>query len=337
MQANEILAKIEKAGLVGRGGAAFPVHLKWQRIKNLVNPKKYVVCNASEGEIGVEKDFFILQNFANKVIEGMLLAMDFVETKEAYLYINENYYEKLKTKINPLLNACRNRAFLINIFQEKPSYIGGETGALLNAIEGKKTQPRPESPSPSITGIFTCPVLLHNVETFYDVARVASGEFEKTRFSTILGVENEGVYKVGIEQKIADILRETNNYPDFDFFVQVGGGASGKIITAKQAENVIVEGCGSIEIYRVETTAQQFLTKIFNFYEKESCGKCTPCRDGSWQLKKLARDLSKNDEVPWSQISPILKVMEKTSFCGLGKSIVMPVRSYAKNILGLEV
>jgi len=337
LAADELLSKIEQAGLVGRGGAAFPVHLKWQRIKNLNDPKKYVVCNASEGEIGVKKDFYILEHFFKEVLEGILLTMDFLETKEAYININKNYYQKLKAQIDALIEPCNKRGYLIHIFEEQPSYIGGETGALLNAIEGKKTQPRLSPPSPSITGIFHCPVLLHNVETFYDIARVANDRYLPTRFSTILGTQNAGVYQVEIEQKVAEILRETNNYPTFAFFVQVGGGASGEVITASQAEDMKLSGAGSIEIYPSTTTAQQFLGKILNFYAEESCGKCTPCRDGSWQLQQIIEKLAQDQVIPWSRLSPIVATMEQSSFCGLGKSIAVPIKSYAKNILGLEV
>lgn len=337
MPESDLLAKIEKAGLVGRGGASFPVYLKWQRIKSLSNPKKYVVCNASEGEPGVKKDFHVLKNFTAEVFKGMILTMDFLGTKEAYLNINQNYYRELKEKIDSLVSICQKKGYLINIFEEEPSYIGGETGALLNAIEGKKTEPRSSSPSPSITGIFGCPTLVHNVETFYDVACVADGTFKSTRFSTLLGVKKPGVYEVLNTQKIAEILRETNNYPDFAFFVQVGGGASGEVLTAEQAENRELIGCGSIEVFSLETKPQEFFSKLFSFYAKESCGKCTPCREGSWQLKKIITELEQNNEIPWNKISPIIQAMDKSSFCDLGRSVVLPVRSYAKNILGIEV
>jgi NADH:ubiquinone oxidoreductase subunit F (NADH-binding) len=175
------------------------------------------------------------------------------------------------------------------------------------------------------------------VETFYDIARVANDRYLPTRFSTILGAQNAGVYQVGIEQKVADILRMTNNYPTFDFFVQVGGGASGEVITAQQAEEVKLSGCGSIGIYAATTTSQQFLSQIFNFYAKESCGKCTPCREGSWQLKQMIENLEQNSAVPWTRIAAILAVMEQSSFCGLGKSIALPIKSYAKNILKVEI
>jgi NADH:ubiquinone oxidoreductase subunit F (NADH-binding) len=337
MYQDELLAKLEEAGLVGRGGAAFPVHLKWQRIKQLENPKKYVVCNASEGELGVKKDFHILENFPQEVLKGMLLAMDFLGTKEGYFYINRNYYKELKSKIDPLIESCRSHGYLLNVFEEEPSYIGGETGSLLNAIEGKKAQPRSDSPSPSVRGIFGNPVLLHNVETFYDIAQVSAAKFKQTRFATILGGSHEGVFEVPIKQTVVNILRATSNYPDFPFFVLVGGGASGETINSQQAETAFLSGCGSVEIYQIQTTAHAFLSKIFNFYAKESCGKCTPCRDGSWQLKELLKNLDESSEVPWSKISPIIEVMDKSSFCALGKSIASPVRSYARNVLGMEV
>lgn len=333
MYQDELLAKLEEAGLVGRGGAAFPVHLKWQRIKQLNNPKKYVVCNASEGEMGVKKDFYILEHFPQEVMKGLLLAMDFLGTKEGYFYINRNYYMELKAKIDPLLQACREHGYLVSIFEEEPSYIGGETGALLNAIEGKKTQPRPDSPSPSVKGIFGNPVLLHNVETLYDVAQVSAGKFKQTRFSTIFGGLHEGVFEVSSKQTVAEVLRDTDNYPNFPFFVLVGGGASGEAIRSDQAETSVLSGCGSVEIYPIETNDHAFLSKIFSFYAKESCGKCTPCRDGSWQLSQMLQQPSSDGSVSWSAIMPIIEAMEKTSFCALGRSIALPVRSYLKNIL----
>lgn len=337
MAESDLLAKIEQAGLVGRGGAAFPVHLKWQRIKSLTAPKKYVVCNASEGEPGVKKDFHILQNFTAEMVKGIILTMDFLETKEAYLNINKDYYQELKGKIDPLLAVCQKNGYLINVFEEEPSYIGGETGAILNAIEGKKTEPRPPSPSPSLKGIFGNPALVQNVETFYDVARVAAGTFQPTRLATLSGVKNSGVYEVANAQKVAEILRKTNNYPAFPFFVQVGGGASGEVMTAKQAEERELIGCGAIEVFPLTTTPLAFLSKLFSFYARESCGKCTPCRDGSWQLQKIITELEPGSEIPWDKITPIIQAMDQSSFCDLGRSLVLPVRSYAKNILRIEV
>ncbi len=336
---DDLLAAIEQAGLVGRGGAAFPVARKWRRIKDLQKPKKYVICNASEGEPDVSKDFFLLEHYPAEVFKGLILAMDFLQTKEGYFYINRNYYQVLQAKIDPLLKSCQERGYLINLFIEEPSYIGGETGALLNAIEGKKVQPRYKNPSPSVLGIFGTPVLLHNVETLYDVACVAIGKFDQTRLATISGegLAKPDVYRVRNDQGVIDILRQTGNYPSFDFFVQVGGGAAGEVLTSKQAETATLSGSGSIKVFPKTTSPYTFLQKLFAFYDRESCGKCSPCRDGAWQLVQLLAGQSEQSELPWAKFSPIIKIMDKGSFCNLGKSIALPVRSYALNILGIKV
>lgn len=334
-----LLAAVEAAGLVGRGGAAFPVAKKWRRMVALAAPKKYVVCNASEGEIGVAKDIHLLQHQPALVIKGMLLVMDLLQTKAAYINFNRDYYAQTRALIDPLLASCRARGYLITIFQEEPSYIGGESGALLNAIEGRKTQPRVEPPSPSIRGIHGVPTLVHNVETLYDVARVSFGTYQPTRHSTILGVAHEGVYAVPNDATVAEILRQTANYPDFPFFVQVGGGASGEIIRAEQAETAQLQGCGSIEVYPASTSAYFLLEKLSRFYAAETCGKCAPCREGSAAIRALVEQLDPaidDSEIPWAQLWPLVKLMEKASLCGLGRSIALPLRSYAENILGQE-
>lgn len=336
---DDLLQAIEQANLVGRGGAAFPVARKWRRIKDLAKPKKYVVCNASEGEPDVSKDFFLLENYPAEVFKGMLLAMDFLETKEGYFYINKKYYQALQAKIDSFLEFFQKQGYLIHLFLEEPSYIGGETGALLNSIEGKKVQPRYKNPSPSVLGIFGVPVLLHNVETLYDVACVAAGKFEQTRLATISGegIAKPDVYRVKSEQSVSEILRQTGNYPDFDFFVQVGGGAAGEVLSSVQAETAILSGSGSIRVFPKTISPYSFLKNLFAFYTRESCGKCSPCRDGSWQLLQLLTGLDEKSELPWAKFSPIIKIMDKGSFCNLGKSIALPVRSYAANILGIEV
>src|SRR5690606_10244516 len=120
-----------------------------------------------------------------------------------------------------------------------------------------------------------CPTLVHNVETLYDVYRVAKDEFEPDRLCTITGaVSKSGVYRVANDATVLDILRQTGNYPPAeDFFVQVGGGASGVVLNLEQASEAVLTGCGSIGVYAAETTPYAFLRELFNFYAKESCGK----------------------------------------------------------------
>jgi NADH:ubiquinone oxidoreductase subunit F (NADH-binding) len=331
---DQILEKLEKAEILGRGGAAFPAHRKWQRVKGAGDTQKYLVCNASEGELGVKKDFYILDNFLEDVFKGMIVAMDFLDTEEAYININSDYYQKLRSKIDPMVEQWKNKGYTFNIFQEEPSYIGGESSTLLNAIEGKRSQPSDRQPSNSINGINGHPTLIHNVETLYDIALVAEDRYENKRFYTLGGqASNPGVYYLPKDWTVERVLQETNNYPTLGFFVQVGGGASGVVWGQEQIKIEAAIGCASVEVYPLNMDPKELLLKWFRFYEQQSCGKCTPCREGSYQLRKLVED---NQNIPWASILDITQNMKITSFCALGMSLAKPIESYLKNVLKMD-
>ncbi len=334
METNNILEKIKAAGLVGRGGAEFPTALKWEMVKKAKGEKKYVICNASEGELGLFKDLFILKNHTEQVFEGMIIAMDFLETKEAYFNINRDYYEELRESIDGLIGKYAKDGYRFTVFQEHPSYAGGEETVLLNAIEGKRIQPRLKPPYPSDAGLYGMPTLIHNVETLYNVTDVRNGKFEDRRFYCISGpVDHEGVYHLPASFTIQKVLKETKNIPDFPFFAQIGGSASGVVYNKDQLGDHKVSGAGSIEIYREDILPKEILMKWFTFYMNESCGKCTPCREGSYQLHHMTKDAK---EIPWDGIFEIVEAMEETSFCALGKSVGIPVRSYFENVLHMK-
>lgn len=326
-----ILVKIKKAGLVGRGGAGFSTALKWEFVQKAKGKKKYVICNASEGELGIFKDIYILKQYLERVFKGLKIAMDFLETREAYFNMNLNYYHQIQEKFDALVNEYKNNGYKIIIFKEKPSYPGGEETALLNAIEGKRLQPRLKPPYPSDHGLFGKPTLIHNVETLYNVADVADNKFENKRFYCISGlVKNYGVFHLPADWSVLKVLKETNNIPHFDYFVQIGGSASGLVLNKNQLAKQKMIGAGSIEIYRKSIHPHDLLLRWFNFYDNQSCGKCTPCREGTFQLHEL---LKNHKRIPWKKIMEILDVLEETSFCALGKSVPVPVKSYLKNVL----
>lgn len=326
-----LITKIKQAKLVGRGGAGFPTALKWELTKKAKGRPKYVICNASEGEMGVFKDIYILENYPERVIKGMVLAMDYLGTKEAYLNINKNYYKKVKNKFNAILKIHQRKGYRFTIYQEEPSYIGGEEMTILNAIEGKRIQPRSKPPYPGDVGLFGKPTLINNVETFFNAAQVADGIYEPKRFYALSGkIKNPGVYHLPDDWNIQKVLEETENAPNFDFFTQIGGGASGLVINKKQASAQKMTGAGSLEVYPVTTKPRTLLLKWFKFYAEESCGKCTPCREGSYQLYQLVKN---NKQIPWKKIMDNVELMQKTSFCALGQSIGIPVKSYLANVL----
>jgi NADH:ubiquinone oxidoreductase subunit F (NADH-binding) len=327
---NDIITKIEKAGLVGRGGAGYSTAKKWQEVKKAPGEPKFVICNASEGELGMFKDLYILKNYPEQVIRGMVLALDHLNAKSAFINLNKKYYQKLESKLMPIIEKYNDRGYDIKIFVEEPSYIGGEETALLNAIEGKRVEPRLKPPYPSFAGLFGKPTLINNVETLYNVACVEDGTFVDNRFYCISGkVKHKGVYHLPTDWNIEKILKETGNYPDFDFFVQIGGSASGLVYNQKQLKKQNMIGAGGLEVYDAKTDPRDILLRWLKFYQKESCGKCAPCRMGTYQLYEMVKNCF---DVPWDEIFEILKTTKETSFCALGRSISEPINTYYTNV-----
>lgn len=319
------------AKLVGRGGAGFPVATKWEAVKRVKSSQKAVVCNASEGELGVFKDLYILEHHADKVVEGMVLAMDFLGSNEAFFNINKHYYKKIGRRLKKVTSTYEKKGYKFTFFIETPSYIGGEETALLNAIEGKRIEPRHKPPFPVESGLYGKPTLIHNVETLFNVAMVNEGNYDFKRFYCISGlVKHPGVYHLGDHLTIHEILSQSDNLPTKKYFAQLGGSASGLVINEAQTKNHFMTGAGSLELYPSTLTPRALLTRWFKFYAEESCGKCTPCREGSFQLYKM---IKKGGNIPWKAIMEIVHSMEKTSFCALGKSIFVPVISYRVNVL----
>jgi len=332
-----LLKKLETANIIGRGGAGFSTAKKWQYVKAAKEFPKYVICNASEGELGLFKDIYILKHYPQKVFAGMIHAMDFLETKQAYFNINKNYLNDVGDTLNKIILQYKLQGYNFKIFAETPSYIGGEETALLNAIEGKRIEPRLKPPYPASHGLFNKPTLVHNVETLYNIALVAKNKFEDKRFYSISGkVPNPGVFYYPATWTIQKILTESNNWNENKgIFAQIGGSASGPVMNKKQLKTTQVGGAGSIEVYDIHTNALSLLQKWFKFYQEESCGKCSPCREGTYQLYKLVQNATQ-DNIPWNEINKITNSMQITSLCALGRSLAIPVNSYIKNILKHE-
>ena len=341
-----IINKIKKANLVGRGGGSFPTAMKWKTVRKATGNKKYIICNASESEPGTKKDRYILENFGERVLDGMRIAIDFLsatpnpnpnpnpqkEGVRGYIYINHNYYKELGEELNEIITDLKNYEIELFVKPDEGGYIGGEETALLNAIEGKRIEPRLRPPFPTTNGLWNCPTLINNVETFYNVSLANTDEYRKDRFYTINGdCVSTDIYKLPDEWTIKKILKETNNYPKFDFFVQVGGDASGEVLNSKQLDKP-VGGTGSITIYDAKKHKQEeMIGKWISFFVNESCGQCTPCREGVYRLNEIIN----SDNPDWELMEELLNNLDEASFCGLGNIIPVPIRSYRKNVLGL--
>jgi NADH:ubiquinone oxidoreductase subunit F (NADH-binding) len=324
MKEDNIIAKLKESNLLGRGGGEFLVALKWEAVKNQKAKKKYVVCNGSEGEPGVFKDGYILKNYAKEVVEGIKTAMEAVGAGFAYIYLNKDYYKKFGKKLEKIAGDNR-----ITVFKEMGGYLAGEETVLLNSIEGKNQEPRIKPPFPPQSGLFGYPTLINNVETLYYVFAVKNNSYKNTRFYSISGdVKKEGVFEFSVDYPTSKILKETGNWPDFEFFTQVGGGASGEILLENELGRRAC-GAGAIVVYnKKKTDLMSLMKKWADFFAKENCDKCTPCREGMFRIVKMLE----GGKIDRALMGELLFVLKETSFCALGRGAVIPFESLLKKV-----
>jgi len=320
----DLLKKIEKAGLIGRGGTGFPVHRKWKAVLDAPGEEKFVICNASEGEPGVRKDWILLTEHLHEVFEGMRIACELIGAKKCWINCNHDYFEILKPRLEKQVKRLATHGIELLLFQEQAdSYLGGESSTMMNAIEGKRLIPRSKTVHATERGLWGNPTLINNVETFFDAAAVANGTFDNTRLYTISGVvPHHGVFRLPSDMTVREILKQTKNKIDPRSLVQIGGGACGPVWRGKNL-NQPANGAGSLEIHDPNITAKELLKRWLEFFHQQLCGTCTPCRDGVPQILKLIEQ----KEIPWNEILEITKTQKETAFCGLGRSIDDPVRS----------
>ncbi len=310
---------------MGRGGAGFPTYLKWEAVNKEKADKKYIVCNGSEGEPNVFKDGFILENYPEKLIQGIEIALETIGNSSAYIYLKKDYYKKFKKLLEKLIGNLP-----ITLFEKTGGYIAGEETAVLESIEGRRPEPRIKPPFPTESGLWGYPTLINNIETFYSVAKIADNEYKNTRFYSIGGdVKNKGVYELSENLTIKEILEKTHNYPLFDFFVQKGGGASGEILLSNELDQM-VKGVGAIIIFNKAKTDLFVLMETWaDFFMKGNCDKCVPCREGLFRIAEMI----KKKEIDEKVMEEIFFVLEKTSFCALGRGAVVPFRSLINKLM----
>ena len=321
------ISLLKSSGLSGRGGANFPTGEKFRLVKKAKGERKYVICNGSEGEPGVKKDRYVLENHTEELVNGIRLAMAYLDSSDGIIYLNSEYYRDFSGKLR---RAIGNSKIKIFMKPEAAGYVGGVDSALLNVIEGERAEPRMRPPFPTDKGLFGYPTLISNVETFYEVALVAKREYRGRRLYTVGGeYGGKEVYELPEDIAIEDVLVQTKNYPMADFFVQVGGDASGLVLNSSQLDRR-ASGAASITVHKISShNPMRLFRKWAGFFEMESCGRCTPCREGTFRMKEI---LSSEDP-DWNAFIKLLGNMKETSFCGLGSSVPVPFLSYLKNVV----
>ncbi|RJP29973.1 MAG: NADH-quinone oxidoreductase subunit NuoF [Candidatus Omnitrophota bacterium] len=360
----EVIDGVFKSGLRGRGGAGYPTGLKWSTVSKGVGGAKYVICNADEGDPGAFMDRSVLESDPHRVLEGMAIAAYAVGASQGYIYVRAEYplaIKRLQTAIrqaercgllgNHICNTTF--SFQINVRLGAGAFVCGEETALIASIEGKRGQPRPRPPYPAEEGLWGCPTLINNVETFANVpaiirngaewfAAIGTEKSKGTKVFALAGrVKHTGLIEVPMGIPLRDIIFEIGGgIPDERNFkaVQTGGPSGGCI--PKEHLDVPVDydslsqlgsimGSGGM-IVMDESSCMVDVARFFmEFCMTESCGKCVPCRVGTAQIHDFLQKIINGDAVPddLEFLKKICDMVKETSLCGLGQTAPNPVLS----------
>ena len=342
----DIIKLIKKADLRGRGGADFPVAKKWESVASAISSNKKkasIVVNCSEGEPGVFKDAYILENHLAEFFVGLREAVDFFgkeNVSDIYFFTSHEYAKEflpsIEKELNKKENAVIKKMWHLSL-KEGHSYISGEENTILNIIEFSLVEPRLKPPYPAEKGLFGCPTLINNLETFYNVGLVSQGKFKRERFYSISGkAKKPGVYAFSEKATVEEILKTSDNLPRRDFFVVVGGDMSGEVLNSHQLKRP-VGGAGSIKIFSATENPRLVVQEWLEFYVNQTCGQCTPCREGTYRLWQLFKTNPEEFLRFKGEVRDLIDNLSVSSFCALGSSLATPLNSYAQNILKIKI
>lgn len=363
----EVIAEIEKSGLRGRGGAGFPTGTKWKFVAKTNSKKKYVVCNADESEPGTFKDRLILEGDPFSIVEAMTLAGYAVGADEGYIYIRGEYtlaQERLRAAIQQahvmgLLGENlfgTSFSFDIHVHSGAGAYICGEETALIESIEGKRGEPRARPPYPTTNGLWNKPTLVNNVETLANIPailrngaawyrRFGTPSSPGTKVYTIMGNVNvTGLIEVpmGITLREVITIYAKGMKPGSTFKMAQTGGSSGSIIPASLQDTPmdfdsfnktgVALGSGALLICDENTCVVDLAKVLMNFFRKESCGKCNPCRIGNQRAYEILQNIAEGTGSlkDLDDLEMLSEYLYQLSNCGLGQTSGTPLRDTLK-------
>ncbi len=371
MKPQDVVDEVTKSNLRGLGGAGFPAGRKWSFIPK-DNPKpKYLVVNADESEPGTFKDRYVMDHYTHGLLEGMMIAGYAIGANLAFIYIRGEYVRQAERLLEQI-EAARNSGYLgkgifgskfdfdIVVHRGAGAYICGEETALLESLEGKKGWPRMKPPFPAVEGAFGCPTIVNNVETIAYVptimerggewfAGIGSEQNGGMRLFGVSGhVEKPGLYELPLGTPLREIIYEhaggIRNGKKLKAVVP--GGSSSPILTQDEIDVKMdyeslaaigsMLGSAGVIVMDDDTDIVRALHVVMRFYHHESCGQCTPCREGTgWAENIIQRIL--NDEGETSDLDNLVRIAENimgNTICPLGDAAALPLRSYVTKFRG---
>ncbi len=362
MQPEQVVKEVKKSGLRGRGGAGFSTGLKWEICNSYSATPKYIVCNADEGDPGAFIDRIVLESDPQQVIEGMIIGGYAIGAREGYIYIRAEYplaVERVKVALKQaeelgflgdnLLGS--GFSFRINVATGAGAFVSGEETALMAAVEGKASTPRPRPPYPAECGLWGKPTILNNVKTFANIHLIierggdwfASVGTEKSKgtamFSLAGKIKDSGLIEVPMGTTVHEIVYDIGGgiLNDREFKAVQIGGPSGGMIPANLQDTPIdfdsltavgsMMGSGGFIVMDEDDCVVDATRFFLDFITKESCGKCTPCRLGNLQMLKVLDNIA-NGKGKMEDIDFLLELAQDIkagSLCGLGRTAPNPV------------
>ena len=351
-----VVAAAAAAGLRGRGGAAFPTAAKLRLVRDNLETTRYVICNADEGEPGTFKDRFIMTHIPFQLLEGMALAAYAVGAGQGFIYIRHEYPEAQDT-MRRAIAAARAAgllggdilgsgfAFDVEIFSGAGSYLCGEETALLSSIEGKKGRPRLKPPYPTESGLWGKPTLINNVETLANLPPIidrgadwysglGTADSHGTKLISLSGdVVRRGLYEVPFGTTFRQIVDDYGGGLKQGRLKAVNiGGASGVVVPPWEldcpleygacAQRGITIGSGAVFVMDDSRSILENVRNRVDFFLHESCGKCTPCREGLRQAGRIVNKALRGDALlaDIANLERYTRVLQNAAFCGLGQA-----------------
>ena len=365
MSRDEVVSEIQESKLLGRGGAYFPTGLKLQAVSKAKGKSKYVVINAEEGEPGVFKDRHLIEGVPHRIIEGAIISAYAVNSPQIIFYINA----KAKLSLTRLKKAIK-QSYQLNllgknilgseysidasIVQGAGGYVCGEETTLLNTMEGDRREPRIKPPFPTESGYKYSPTLVNNCETLSNIPFILNNgadSFKKTGVENAYGtkiislsgsVNRPGVFEIQMGTSIDEIIQKFGGGSEGEksqFAVSIGGPSSGvlpysqlhtKIAPGRIHQTGIMLGAGGVVVLKSKNNVLEFIRILAKYNANESCGKCTPCREGTPRIVNMLDKLkpSTNTSQYREELSNLAEVVSSASLCGLGQGAGTPIKSF---------
>jgi NADH:ubiquinone oxidoreductase subunit F (NADH-binding)/NADH:ubiquinone oxidoreductase subunit E len=348
----KIVNELKASGLTGYGGAGFPTGVKWEAVSREPGPR-YVVVNADEGEPGTIKDRYVMELRPHLLVEATLIAMQFAEAEQGYIYLREEYAasrHRLERAIGEFRSAGLMDARSLELVIGAGAYIAGEETAMLESMEGRRAMPRLRPPFPAQFGYLGRPTLINNVETLAHLpailrnggewwAGLGTGGAKGSRLWSVSGaVERPGCYEAPNGITTRELVEEHAGGFAGEVGVVVPGGAASGILPPTALDAPLTRdglseygagvGSAAVQVFPASYSPLRLLAETMRFFAEESCQKCTPCRIGNRALHHLFVELERG-EAPMTRekVDEWLLAMEKTSICGLGQASPIPVRN----------